>query len=268
MSRRAMKPSYVLLAALPLVAAGWGALAQAPASKSKPGAGGKPMVLLLDNFQVVDGTVERVGDAYRLRRGKDVTDYPAGKVLFAGESRDEVYKLMMARGVKPPAPPSADLNSAALRAFPAKVQPVVMNLCADCHAKPDHPGEFKLTRVPAGYAHPEASHRNAKEVARFVSRENPSASPLLTKAVTAHGGQRAPALYDASHPAYRNLELWAHWVAGPERSPMPETVPARKPTVMSAPQPAAIALPAPSPVVKSDDPYDPAVFNRATRPQK
>jgi hypothetical protein len=264
MSRRAMKPSYVLLAALPLVAAGWAALAQAP----KPAAGGKPMVLLLDNFQVVDGTVERVGDAYRLRRGKDVTDYPATKVLFAGESRDEVYKLMMARGVKPPAPPSGDLNSAALRAFPAKVQPVVMNLCADCHAKPDHPGGFQLTRVPAGYANPEASQRNAKEVAKFVSRDNPSASPLLVKAVTAHGGQRAPALYDPSHPAYRNLVLWAHWVAGPERSPRPEAVPTRKPTAMSASQPAAPARPAPAPAAKSDDPYDPAVFNRATQPRR
>ena len=84
--------------------------------------------------------------------------------------------------------------------------------------------------MPAGYANPEASNRNAKEVAQFVSRDDPSASPLLMKAVTAHGGQRAPALYNQSHPAYRNLELWAHWAAGPEGSPMPETVPVRKPT--------------------------------------
>ena len=138
-----MKPSYFLVALL-LAAAGVGALAQSP--KSKPAVGGKPMVLLLDNFQVVDGTVERVGDAYRLRRGKDVKDYPAKQVLFAGESREEVYKLMMARGLKPArAPPTAtEYNSAALRAFPAKVQPVLMNLCADCHAKPDHPSEFQL----------------------------------------------------------------------------------------------------------------------------
>lgn len=263
-----MKPSYFLLAALPLAAAAWGALAQAP--KSKPAAGGKPMVLLLDNFQVVDGTVERVGDAYRLRRGKDLTEYPAKQVLFAGESREEVYKLMMARGLKPPAPPpvATDYNSAALRAFPAKVQPVVMNLCADCHGKPDHPGEFKLVRVPAGYAHPEASHRNAKEVAKFVTRDDPSASLLLVKAVTAHGGQRAPAFYNQSHPAYRNLELWAHWAVGPEGSPMPEAVPMRKPTGMTAQQAPMNAIPAPVTGLKSDDPYDPTVFNRATQPKR
>jgi hypothetical protein len=259
-----MKPSYFFAVALLLT--GWGALAQTPAPKSKPAVGGKPMVLLLDNFQIVDGTVERIGDAYRVRRGKDVKDYPAKQVLFAGESRDEVYKLMMARGVKPPQPTATDSNSAALRAFPAKVQPVVMNLCADCHAKPDHPSEFKLTRVPAGYANPEASHRNAKEVAKYVSRDDPSASPLLLKAVTAHGGQRAPAFYNQSHPAYRNLELWAHWVAGTEGTLMPEVVPAKKPTGVTAQQPPLSATPAPATVEKSDDPYDPAVFNRATQP--
>src|SRR5688572_23281748 len=110
MSRRAMKPSYFLAAALILI--GWGAGAQSPAPKSKPAAGGKPMVLLLDNFQVVTGTVERVGDAYRLRRGKEVLDYRSEQVLFAGESREEMYRLMIARGLKPPAPPpaAADYN--------------------------------------------------------------------------------------------------------------------------------------------------------------
>jgi hypothetical protein len=267
MSRRAMKPSYFLLVALPLAAAGWGAVAQPP--KSKPAAG-KPMVLLLDDFQVVTGTVERVGDLYRLRRGQDVTDYPAKQVLFAGESREEVYRLMMARGLKPPAPPptAADYNSAAFRAFPAKVQPVLMNLCADCHAKADHPSAFRLTRVPAGYANPEASHRNAKEVAKFVARDDPSSSPLLLKAVTAHGGQRTLALYNQSHPAYRNLELWAHWAAGPEGSPMPTAVPPKKPARAVVEQPPKTVTPAPASTLKPDDPYDPAVFNQAMHPGK
>jgi hypothetical protein len=268
MSRRAMKPSYLLAAALLL--AGWGAGAQTPAPKSKPAGGGKPMVLLLDNFQVVAGAVERVGDAYRLRRGKEVTDYQAKQVLFAGESREEVYRLMMARGLKPPAPPpaAADYNSAAFRAFPAKVQPVLMNLCADCHAKPDHPSGFKLSRVPAGYAHPEASNRNAKEAARFVTRDDPSASPLLMKAVTAHGGQRAPALPNQSHPAYRNLELWAHWVTGPEGSPVQTAVPTKRPTRTVVEQPPRKTVgPAPAPATP-DDPYDPSVFNKAAQPRK
>ncbi|HET6576537.1 MAG TPA: hypothetical protein VFG68_23260 [Fimbriiglobus sp.] len=250
MSRRAMKPSYFLVALL-LAAAGWGAVAQTP--KSKPAAGGKPMVLLLDDFRIVAGTVERVGDGYRLRRGKDVTDYRAEQVLFAGESREEVYKLMMARGLKPRA--AADSNSAAFRAFPAKVQPVLMNLCADCHATPDHQSGFRLARVPAGFANPEASRRNATAAATFVTRDDPSASPLLVKAVTAHGGQRAPALRNRSHPAYRNLELWAHWAAGPERSPMPTKRPTPK-------------ADSPAPAPRPDDPYDPTVFNRAMHPGK
>jgi hypothetical protein len=269
MSRRAMKPSYLLLVALPLAAAGWGAFAQSPDPKTKPAADAKPMVLLLDNFQIVAGTVERVGGAYRLRRGTVVTDYTARQVLFAGESREEVYRMMMARGLKPAATPPApaDFNSTAFRAFPSKVQPVLMNLCADCHARADHPGAFKLTRVTAGYANPEASHHNAKEAARFVSRDDPSDSPLLTKAVAAHGGQRVPALLNRSHPAYHNLELWAHWAAGPEGSPMPQAVP-KKPTRAVAQHPPKTPAAAPAPATKPEDPYDPAVFNRATHPGK
>ena len=108
-------------------------------------------------------------------------------------------------------------------------------------------------------------------MAKFVSRDDPSASPLLVKAVTAHGGQRAPAFYNQSHPAYRNLELWAHWAAGPEGSPMPEAVPVRKPTrarVGTSRQPPTTAdgRTASARRAKSDDPYDPSVFNRAMQP--
>jgi hypothetical protein len=228
------------------------------------------MVLLLDDFQIVEGIVEKIGDTYRLRRGKDVKDHNANQVIFAGESREEVYKLMMARGLKPPAKPpaAADYNSAAFRAFPVKVQPVLMNLCADCHAKPDHKSGFQLTRVAAGYANVEASHRNAKEVARFVTRDDPSASPLLMKAMTAHGGQRIPSLYNQSHPAYRNLELWSHWAAGPEGSPMPEVVPPKKSARAAIPPAPTTVTPPPAPPTKTDDPYDPGVFNRTQIPGK
>jgi hypothetical protein len=265
MSRRAMKPSYFLAAAAVAAIAGF-ACGQPP---EKPGAA-RPMVLLLDDFQIVEGEVERIGDAYRLRRGKDVYDYPAKQVLFAGESRAEVFQQMLARGVKPPAAPAApgDVNSAALRAFPTRVQPILMNLCANCHCKPDHAGGFRLTRVADGYANAEAGHRNAKETAKFLDRNDPSASPLLAKAVTPHGGQTAPALLDRSHPAYRNLELWAHWAAGPEGSPMPPAVPAKRPAAMAPTTATATAAPTPPPVAKVDDPYDPAVFNRAMHPGK
>ncbi len=241
-----MKPSYLsLAAAVPaaIVGSAWG---QPP----KPASVGKPMVLLLDNFRIVEGTVERVGDGYRLRRGKEVHDYTAKQVLFAGESRDEVYRQMMARGAKPPAPPGGHDP-----AFAARVQPVLMNLCAKCHAKPDHPGEFKLARVPEGYADPEASRRNAEAAARFVTRGDPAASPLLAKAVTAHGGQRQPALPDRAHPAYRNLELWVRLRTGSNDLPAPAMQ-----ATATKPQAAPHSTPA--------DPYDPAVFNRAMHPGK
>jgi hypothetical protein len=49
---------------------------------------------------------------------------------------------------------------------------------------------------------------------------------------------------------------------------MPEAVPARKPAGAVVEQPPKAAAPAPTPVARSDDPYDPAVFNRAMQPRR
>ena len=245
-----MKPSYGFLLAA-LVAAP--VLAQSPPAGQKPADGGKPMVLLLDDFQIVEGAVERVGDGYRVRRGKELQDIPGKRVLASGESRAEVYREMMARGLKPTAPSAGDYNSAAFRAFPTRVQPVLMNLCASCHAKEGDTSGFKLVRVAEGFADPEASDRNAKAVARFITRDDPSASPVLTRAVTAHGDQRRPALLNRSLPAYRNLEQWVYWAAASQGPRKPTAVQAEKPT------------PAPA-KASSEDPFDPDVFNRAMHP--
>jgi len=244
-----MKPSYAVFV---LLFASF-ALAQVPPKAEH-------RVLLLDNFQIVEGLTERTPDnGYLVRKGADTLRFAEKRVLFVGDSRDAVKRHLDERArapiaTKPAAP--GELNSAALRAFPTTIQPVLMNVCASCHAKTDYTGDFKLARVPEGYANSDATTRNAKTVGRFVTRDDPSASPLLAKMVTAHGGQRQASLPDRMHPAFKNLELWVHWAAGPEGSAMPTVVPTvkAKPTVA-----ATIAAP--------DDPFDPNVFNRA-RPAK
>ncbi len=249
-----MKPSYALVALLFAAIA----FAQTP-SKAEP------RVLLLDNFQIVEGLTERTPDnGYLVRKGSDTLRFAEKRVLFVGESRDAVKRHLDERAKAPiatkPAAPG-ELNSASLRAFPTTIQPVLMNVCASCHAKPDYAGDFKLARVPEGYANPDATNRNAKAVGRFVTRDDPSASPLLAKMVTAHGGQRRASLPDRMHPAFTNLELWAHWASGPEGSAMPTAVPTVKP------KPVVVAAPATAPIPTSEDPFDPDVFNR-TRPVK
>jgi hypothetical protein len=216
-----MKPFYLVSVVLLLLAAG-----EPPA--------GKPLVLLLDDFQIIEGRAELVGETYRVHRGKDVQSIPRGRVLVANESRAEVYRHLLARaGKKRPADPAA-------REFVAYVQPILMNTCAKCHCRPGHPSAFKLTRAAAGYADPEATSQNVVAAMAWLNRAEPAASPLLVKAVTAHGGQRRPALYGRSHPAYRHLEAWAAGTAGSAKPAAPAT----------------------------DDPYDPALFNQPARPTR
>src|SRR5437764_1366783 len=134
-----MKPSYVL--ALALLAAG-SVVGQAP----KPPAG-EPLVLLLDDFKIVEGTVERVGSEYVVRRGKEVRRFPDKQVLFAGESLTSVRQFLQARAANSPA-----ATAAWQRQFNETVQPVLTNTCTNCHARPDHPSGFKLHPVGDRYA--------------------------------------------------------------------------------------------------------------------
>src|SRR6476620_5839445 len=91
----AVKPSYALVLAL-LTAAG--AVRQAP----KPDAA-QPLVLLLDDFKIVEGLVERVTGEYVVRRGKEVRRIPEKRVLCAGDSLTAVRQFLASRAANSPA---------------------------------------------------------------------------------------------------------------------------------------------------------------------
>jgi len=235
---RNMKPYYAI-AALFIVLSGH-VMAQPPAPKKT----GNPQVLLLSNFQIVEGDVERIGDQYVVRVGKEVAKYPVSQVACVGESRDMVFRQMFSRAQSSVTPGG---NGAALVPFAARVQPILTNLCASCHAKADHKSEFKLQRVQEGFADPEASGRNAAAVVKFLTKDNPVASPFLVKTINAHGGQRDAALKDRNHPAYQNLEWWVRAVVI-ELAPTPVAAKPSTPMVVTP---------------LKEDPYDPREFNKA-----
>ena len=110
--------------------------------------------------------------------------------------------------------------------------------CTNCHARADHASGFKLTPVSDRYADTDAMRANAAAATAFVNRDDLGASPLLMKAITAHGGQREPGIRGREHPAYRNLEQWV---------------------LVSAP-------PAKPQAAQRADPFDPTEFNRAAHP--
>lgn len=271
-----MNASYFVAALLGLAILASPAAAQPPAPAPTSTQGPRHQVLLLDTFKIVEGYYDRTAAGDYVRQVGKVTEVtPAAAVLFTGESRDQVNRYLVSRAAagaapaeKPVTKPSAGGNSVAGKAYPTKIQPIVHNLCAHCHAKPDYAGAFKLKPIPTGFADLPACRANAAAAFAHVNPADPSASDLLAKCLTAHGGQKRPAIHVREHPAYKSLELWAHGMAAPEGSPVPQVVPAAAPApapavFVSAPRPATTATPAKPPAGAPADPFDPAEFNRA-----
>jgi hypothetical protein len=194
-----------------------------------------------------------------------------------------------AEPVPVPTPP-VDLSAQALGLFTARVQPILMNACASCHAG-DRGGSFKLVRaIENGVANRRATQQNLAAVLARINLDRPQASPLLTKAVGVHGEASQPPLKDRKSPAYRTLEEWVRLavadapardsvappavaaVAEPKTGPEPVTPKSESTFAVGAPQPipAPQASSPPPPSVEKTalapkppaDPFDPEVFNQ------
>ncbi|HZT79698.1 MAG TPA: hypothetical protein VFA26_05740 [Gemmataceae bacterium] len=193
-----------------------------------------------------------------------------------------------------PAHPPFDVSAEALSAFATRVQPILMNTCASCHATGKANG-FKLTRVYENtLVNRRAVQHNLAEVLAQVRPDQPQASPLLAKALTAHDGVTAQApLKGRQAAAYRILEDWVQAAvatspalqgraalappaaapsagAGPDAAPPkpdgpPPAAPAAPAGGTSFAEPAAGAAPAakpPPPPAAPESEFDPEIFNR------
>jgi hypothetical protein len=180
-------------------------------------------------------------------------------------------------GAAPPPPPASllptvvepapDIPAEAAKVFSSQVQPVLVSLCADCHAKPSYSGSFKMAC---------GNFENDRSLARFnlnaavkqIKKDQPAASPLLVKALNVHGGMKQAAFANGAAPAYRNLEAWVYAAANakvkppalPALPPPNMTPEAKKPALPPPPKPegkplapAVPALPQP-PVVPTPVP--------------
>lgn len=258
-----MKPFYnITLLGLALLL-GATAMAQEPTLPQgavKPPQG-TPMTVLLDDYSMIRCRVE-IDDkdgSYHLHDGDVQRDLPAKRVLFAGTSDAEVRYYMMMSVKQNSKTEKRDRSTLASSQFTTKVQPVLVNLCASCHAQPKHKDGFHLDSVRLGFATPDATLRNAEAASRYVDARNPGTSPLLVKATQAHGGQERASLPGPQHPAFRHLQLWVMTLAPPQVN-----VPVIKSsTLANVPKPVWEPVPQAVPTTpKVFDPYDPAAFNR------
>jgi hypothetical protein len=123
--------------------------------------------------------------------------------------------------------PAIDLNSEALSLFTTRVQPILMNACANCHCN-GQGGSFQLLRIASSSAtNYTATQHNLAAVLRRVDLERPAMSILLIKALSAHGGggtYREAPIKKKDSPAYRSLEEWLHFTiaSNPHLLELPE----------------------------------------------
>ena len=188
-------------------------------------------------------------------------------------------------------PANVELASGAAVVFASRIQPILSNQCASCHAAKDYAGPFKLNRTTEGFVDPEIAAANMKIVSTQLLPANPTASPLLLYARKAHGGQKRPAFPNPEAIAYRHLETWvleslppAKATTGFAKPPtnfepktespdktaeavpvLPGAIVGKLGQASTPPQPATITAAPPAPLrapVNTRDPFDPAVFNR------
>jgi hypothetical protein len=182
-----------------------------------------------------------------------------------------------------------DLTADAMGLFATKVQPILMNTCAGCHAS-DKAGKFRLTRsYDSEGGNRRILQQNLTAVLAQVNLSEPRVSPLLTKSVSVHGSLASAPLKNRQSPAYRALEEWVRLTLANNpalRSPaasaqsearLPITAPSKAESEFAgdaAPRAAESALPATTSVVTppaqpaAPDPFDPSIFNRQMHPEK
>lgn len=159
---------------------------------------------------------------------------------------------------------SGDLE-AHLESFTATIQPLLINRCADCHGSGSRnafvfesptPGRRQLTS--------DVTQKNLSAVAAWVDREYPSASPLLVRALQAHGGLSAPPLGPRNQLAIQRLRSWVRAVASGPRWSAPGSSNLASNAESTENEGASLGeslqLPTRLPMIK--DPFDPDVFNR------
>jgi hypothetical protein len=330
-------------------------------------------ILVLENENLLEGDIERVGDQYRVRRTIGETWLEAERVLCLCNTREEAYlfvrsranlrdadeRLRLARWCRmnnlrdqaiteiraaaelrpdnaetrrmlaaleqqaaaattPPHPTAAvpiapaaapvDVTDDCLSLFAMKVQPILMNVCANCHT-PLHEGAFRLLRCDeGGLANRRTVQQNLAVVIAQINPAQPQASPLLTKSISAHGSTTQAPLHARQIAAYRTLEDWVRrtlennpHLRGPADAqaplspiPMPPATAAVRPArgdsawgtlTQATPnlQPPAtpgvnpqrippagqpVGAAGSNPAATAADPFDPEEFNRLAHPER
>jgi len=258
------------------------------AASADPPVSSTGKVLVIDYDRLMEGTIERDGNRFRIRQGAGEMTVPATPNMILVPDREAAYQLVKSRikpgdlmdrvrltrwclanhfnahaveqaeaalaiqpndqalmtfcddvklraslapppmvkvapqpvRLAPPEPAIVEVNPESFSAFVTKVQPILMNACAQCHTE-DRGGAFHLARTSMTYGDTRATQFNLAAVSSFVNHDQPAISPLLTRAICIHGECLRPPLKDRQNMAYRHLEEWVQLATGKKIAPPP-----------------------------------------------
>jgi hypothetical protein len=172
------------------------------------------------------------------------------------------------------------VSTQSLSLFVTRVQPLLMNVCAGCHAN-GRGGNFKLQHsYGTTVANRRIVQQNLAAVLAQINRDRPESSPFLIKAVSVHGEMAQPAIKNRETKAFKNLAEWvgvtlANDTANQDSSTMasgaaraggePGIFRADNARDLSAGRQGDTAVPPPS---GPANPYDPGPFNKQMHPAR
>jgi hypothetical protein len=127
-----------------------------------------------------------------LQKTPGVTAQPAAQQVKAGPDA---------------APPVIDLSAECLALFNTRIQPILMNTCATCHAS-GKGGDFKLLRCEDATVNRRAVQFNLAAVVGQIDFERPEVSPLLVKSFSKHGNATQAPLQGRDSIPFQMLQAW------------------------------------------------------------
>ncbi len=107
--------------------------------------------------------------------------------------------------------PQLDITSECQALFVTKVQPILMNTCASCHATGQGGSVFTLTRTNEAGSR-RILQQNLSAAIKQINFEQPAGSPLLYKASCAHGGASNAALPSRQATPFVTLQTFVQMV--------------------------------------------------------
>jgi hypothetical protein len=155
-----------------------------------------------------------------------------------------------------PSGPPITITGDSLSMFASRIQPILMNACARCHSSSENNSAFRLVRSHSiGMLNRRAVQENLAAVLSQVHGSQPDRSPLLIKAISAHGptgeapikGRQVQAFHVLEDWVKRTLETNTH-LAETLRPTTAQTSDAPPPAPKKQEQPVAGPAPAPAPV--------------------